>query len=381
MKNIVFQRTVDVHCWRVIGQVSKATQREELMPVLLRAQEQGFTTDSDISEHLLFEPRSRLVVARRLLGILVCYGLLEEEKEDGKDKKDKKRFVLTAAGRIAIQTKQMFVPEYGAWTVWISEDPLLPCTVLRVEPWNEPPAREETRTDSKDDADARLKRFSSIPSWVLTPCQVLLPGEHKEQLRIDQLEAKGEPIDSGAALRIVWDVTGGRLRLEGTLNGPPVETVLDAPSINATEVWQQLLDSEGLRPRWDETHAALRTDFDETSPSERESMSRAIEFRQPVIADLGRFETMTVSNVPLLARDAANAVKWAEWRLRENIRDYATAERFAEWVKKAIKPFAEFKLEMPSRKDLAVTAWENRSTEEWSPETAWHLISAEDWRL
>lgn len=152
MKKIVLQRAVEVRCWRVVGQVAKATKRTELLPVLLRAREREATDANDIAAHLLFESRSRHVVAKRLLQIAEVYGLLEATE---------RRYRLTDSGRNALETKQIFVPEHGTWTVWASDDPLLAAPVMHVEPWAEPTAYEEVLGGKRH--SVRERAFGRLP--------------------------------------------------------------------------------------------------------------------------------------------------------------------------------------------------------------------------
>ncbi|MEO0603486.1 MAG: hypothetical protein AAF211_18755, partial [Myxococcota bacterium] len=146
MHRIYLRRTVAVRCWRVVGRIAKTTKRAELRPVLLRAQEQGETDAGDIAGHLLFESRSRRVVAERLLRIAEVYGLLE---------RNDRRYRLTDQGQEAIATAQVFVPEHGTWTVWASNDPLLATPILRVDPWSEPTAYDEVWGNERDKARER----------------------------------------------------------------------------------------------------------------------------------------------------------------------------------------------------------------------------------
>jgi hypothetical protein len=370
MDSIVLHRTVNVRCWRVIGQVAKATKRTELMPVLLRARERGATDATDLAAHLLFEPRSRRVVAQRLLTIASRYGLLEERD---------RVFGLTESGEIAVATEHVFVPEHGTWTIWASEDLLLPGVVLHVEAWKEPTAYDEVRGEGREAAEDRS--FEKLPRWLMavrgSPSTPAASGG--AQIRIDHLESAGEVTDPEASLRVVWDVMAGRSRLEGQLGGAHVKTALEPPRTPTAEVWRQLLESEGLWSRWDATHGTLRVGFDETSAGEREVMSRDVAFRRPSLAGLGAFEPMTVHRVPLGARSASDAERWARWRLCERLRDYATAERFATWSAEAIAPFQEFQPILPPRRALVDVAWAQRAKT--PPSTVWHLVAAEDWGL
>ena len=133
-EHVVLKRRIAIRGWRVVGRVARAGRRKELEPVLRRAHEKretGGTDAGDVAEHLLFERQSRKVVASRLLRIGTEFGLLRENE---------RRYALTEDGERAIATGKVFVPEHGAWTVWVNEDPLLPSPVLRIEAWDEPDA-------------------------------------------------------------------------------------------------------------------------------------------------------------------------------------------------------------------------------------------------
>ncbi|PND37929.1 hypothetical protein C1O66_10580 [Paucibacter aquatile] len=353
----------------MIGQVAKAAKRNELLPVLLRARERGQTDARDIAEHLLFEAGSRHVIAQRLLQISEQYGLLEQEN---------RQYRLTESGRTALDTKQVFVPERGTWTVWASDDPLLGASILRVEPWKELPAREEVRREKHDNAPER--RFRNLPRWVRDAVGVITtPLVAGAPLRIDELEAKGEEVDAETTLRAIWNVTGAGLRIDGTLGSERVNAVADAPEIAANAVWMQLMQAEGLWSQWDGSADALRVAFDETIAGERESLVRGIHFKRPDIESLGTFDATTVDGIALRASSHQDAARWAEWRLRARVQDYATAEQFGKWTAEAVKPFAEFDPSTPARQELADSAWRER-TDRPTPST-WHLVAAEDWSL
>lgn len=362
-------REIRVECWRVIGQVAKAAKRNELLPVLLRARERGQTDARDIAEHLLFESGSRQVIAQRLLQIAERYGLLVQEN---------RQYRLTESGSTALETKQIFVPEHGTWTVWVSNDLLLGPSILRVEPWKEVPANEEVWRKKHDDVPER--RFRNLPQWVRDAFGVITtPLVGGAPLRIDELEAKGEVVDAKTELRATWDVTGGRLRIDGTLGGSRVNAVANAPEIPVDAVWMQLMQAEGLWPQWDGSAVALRVGFDETISGERESLVRGVHFKRPDIESLGTFDATTVEGIALRASSHQDAARWAGWRLRARVQDYATAEQFGKWTAEAVKPFAEFGPSTPARQELADSAWRER-TDRPTPST-WHLVAAEDWSL
>jgi hypothetical protein len=370
MRNIVLQRRIAVRCWNVLGMVAKSSKRPELMPVLLRARERNQTSAEDVAEHLFFEQRSRRVVAERLLRIAASYGLLAQNE---------RWFMLTDAGVAALNSEQIFVPERGSWTIWASNDPLFDYPVLRVDPWNEPTALDDVQRGRNKDGDAR--EFVDVPRTLREAVGRVAapPCGGGGLLRVDEVADKAEEVEPGDDLKVVWNVGERKMRLEGSLRGARLDTVLDAPGITREDVWQQLLEAEGLWSSWDRTRSALRVGFEETNDRERESLLRDLAITAPTLSDLGKFDALAIQDVPLHARTANDAGHWAAWRLQSRLRDYATRERFDAWTKEATEPFATYRISVPSRADLAKDAWARRGDRP-SP-IAWHLAAAEDWSL
>ena len=372
---IQLERDIKVQCYRVIGEVAKAGKRSELMAILQRAAEQGErgTDARDIARHLLFDEQSREVVGRRLLQIAEAYRLLEK----GKSGRGYVGYVLTDSGRAALESGEVFIPEASSWTVWASDDPLLDYPVLRVEPWREPSAYDEVRGKAKHNK----RQLEELPGW-LKKCigragkPAASPGN---ALRLDRLEAKGEKVDANSQLRMIWDVSAGSLRLKGSCNQQKVDTVLQAPQLTTDEVWQQLLEQQGLWGSWDQVMSGLRVSFEETQPAEREPMQRVLRIPQPRLKGLGLFNAVDIPQVPLLAASFEDAEAWAEWRLYERVGDYATSERFAGWQRQASEPFAEFEPGLPARAELAQAVLDDEAERLTAKD--WYLLAAEDWSL
>lgn len=367
---MVLKRRIAIRGWRVVGLVAKADRRKELEPVLRRAREKhetGGTDAGDVAEHLLFEPRSRKVVAERLLHIGKEFGLLRENR---------KRYTLTEDGERAIATGKVFVPEHGTWTVWVSEDPLLPSPVLRIETWEDPDAISENR-------NRRVERsFEPVPDILRevqeTEIMPLASGDGAA-VRIDDLEEQAEAVDSDEFLTLTWNVQERRLRVQGELDAKKVDSELDASEDIPCDIWDDLLDGEGLLNHWDRQRDALRVSFGETTESERESMSRDLEFRTPSVSRFGEFEPLEVGGIAIAARSRDDAREWAAWRLSARIRDFATSVRYDEWGEEAAAPFAEHRPELPARAELAMSEWGSAAGR--PAPRAWFLIAAEDWGL
>jgi len=350
--------------------VAKASKRPELVPVLLRARERNQTSADDVAEHLFFEQHSRRVVAERLLRIAASYGLLAQNE---------RWFTLTEAGTRALESEEVFVPERGSWTIWVSNDPLLDYPILRVDPWSEPTAFDEVQRGKNRESGAR--EFSDVPRTLLAAVgrAAAPPGGGGGLVRVDELADKAESVEPDDNLKLVWNVGERKMRLEGSLRGSALNTVLEAPSLTVEDVWQQLLESEGLWSRWDRVRNALLVGFEETKDRERESLLRDLAIATPTLGDLGQFDAVAIQDVPIHARTANDAGNWAAWRLQARLRDYATSDRFDAWTKEATAPFASYQISIQGRADLARDAWGGRGDRP-SP-IAWHLAAAEDWSL
>lgn len=316
--DITLERPVPVRSWHVVGTVAKARKRPELRPVLLRAREAGETCAQDLAHHLLFERQSRRVVGDRLLQIAHDYGLVEKKERDGV-------FALTEAEETAIDTGEVLVPQSGTWSIWTIDDPLLPSRILRIAPREEPSAYEEIRGARRE--DARQRSPMRLPDWLRNVAGTpIKPAAQGAAVRIDELKENAEVVDG--ELRLRWDVGDGKLHLTGTLEGKEVETELEAPPMSLYQIWSDLLlGEEALLDRWDADREELRVSFDQTDETEREAMSRDLEFESPETLGYGKFEPLTVPGVAITADSEADAQLWAKWRLRARIRDYATSER------------------------------------------------------
>jgi len=369
IEDIVLTRPLVIRGWRVVGLVARAGKRRELEPILLRADKAGGTSAEDVAEHLL-AARSRKVVAERLLRIGTTLKLLEERRD--------RRFVLSDDGRRALDSGEVFLPEQGAWTVWESSDPLLPLPVLRIDSWDEAQgAFSEARKGREE-----VRSFVPLPNWLadFRGMECVPPASADGiAVRIDALEKKAETVDPVASLSLEWNVARGRVRLRGEWGGDTVDSELEGPQVRLLDIWDALLDGEGLTEHWDGQQGVLRVFFEDTTEGERERMCREVAFRKPRVPGYGEFDPLVLSGIAIAARSRDDARKWSGWRLNARVRDFATAKRYSEWWKEAVTPFAGHRLELPARAELAAAEW--KSVVDRPSPRAWHLIAAEDWEL
>ncbi|HCL3966261.1 TPA: hypothetical protein N2B65_003933 [Pseudomonas aeruginosa] len=370
--DIVLSRQVSIFCWHVIGEVARATQRPELLPLLQRAGVREAIDAHDIAVHLFCEP-SRQAAAQRLLDIACGLGLLQPLPEPGAQSPRRRSYSLTELGQDALQRQQVFVPEYACWRLWASDDPLLECPVLLVEPFEEPRARQDVYSKEPP-------AHEKIPAWLNQALRkTITPPGNKEALRIELLEKNLQPQKTEATLVATWDVDQSCLQLHGNLGGTPIDTPSDAPQLSAQAVWHGLLQSAGMLDDWDDQARALKRSFDSSSDAERNSLRGDLRVPAPELAELGSFDDLRIARVALTPRSHDDAQRWARWRLLEHVNHYASSERFNTWTVQAYAPFLSFELSAPRRKDLAEQTWQRRENSRAT--TLWHLVAAEDWGL
>lgn len=369
--DIVLTREVTIYCWHVLGEVARATRRPELLPVLQRAGMKETVDAQDIAVHLLLEG-SRHAAAARLLEIACGLGLLESTSSPGGSRFARKAYGLTDLGHEALQRKEVFVPEYGSWRLWASNDPLLDCPILLIELNNEPRAKQEVRSDAPPAVE-------KIPSWLQKALgKTITPHGNNVALRIDHLEKNLQPQSVQATLRAAWNVDTARLDLQGKLGDKLFDAPCMPPELAAHLAWRSVLESSGLLDDWDDETRTLKQSFATSSPAERNSLRADLQLSAPQLQRFGRFDDVRVSQVALRPASHEDARLWAQWRLVERINSYASSPQFAAWSEDAYAPFHNFDLSMPKRKDLAEHTWQQRET---SRATTWHLVAAEDWGL
>ena len=371
-------RRVNVFCWNVKATIAKAEKRNELLPILKRAQENEGTNAKDIASHLLGEATGRESVGARLLAICESLRLLEMQQE-----KHFRRFSLTEEGIEALKSGQIMVPQEGTWTIWASNDPLLSYPILRIDPFIENSAFEEVRHDKTNKVRERKECFEKIPKWVRNAFAITAQPAAigNELIRIDHIEGEIEKIESKTNLSIKWTPEMGQLALIGSIEQNSVDATPTAPTREFKKIWQELLENENLSQDWDESKKRLLVPFGQTDSSERSSMQRGLVFKEPKLKEFGKF-TSTTKLVRIFPNSREDAEGWAAWNLENKINSYAIESKFNQWREDALKPFEEHgnEIVLPTRIELANNVWNNRHVQRHTS-TTWHLVAVEDWKI
>lgn len=334
---ITLTRNLRTSRWTFVGEVSFSEKRTWELSVLRLADERKYVDASTVNEDLL--GGVRLSVAERLLDIMKGFRLLDQNGG------------LTEEGRRALSSGEIFVPQRGAWTVLIAEgEPLLGAPLLSISPANEPSAFDEV---------------GAPKGWRQPPPQLSQLPDELRQIEGDELVPA---LDGSRCVRIESfgeQQTGRRelvteehrisLRYDET--GHPMVAIGDKSiqsqcRVDREAVWEGLLRGEGLLHAWNAGKSAMAVGFDGLTDPERRDRVRSLHFAAPEISGLGKFEPLKVDGVALTPASPEDAQKWAEWRLMNNIGDFAAEHRFQSWWEEARKPFSEFALRQPDRAAL-----------------------------
>ena len=366
-------RPIDVKCFHVLGDFSFAQKREELRAVLLLMQERGGRlTPDDVCQQLLGgRPR---VVGERLLGICERLGLVKWTEQRGP-----RRAELTDLGLTSVRTDAIFVPEFGTWSVWVAQDPLLPKgeALLAVKPFHEPPALDEVNGANGQKAP----RVSvGLPPWV----KALRGLEHTPRwgdgraLRVVNLEDMGELAEASARLEISFRIAPQErptVRLAGTLDGQRATAEIAPPQITFEELWSSL----PIAPLWRD--GALRKPFAELDEEARARFEIAMTFQELRRPALGAFGRFTVEGIPLKPVDARDASRWATWLLEHRATSYVAVDEYARRCEVLRREtFRDFPLELPGQAQLAQDILQRAKTGP-KPPAYWHLQAPLDWHL
>jgi len=324
-------------------EMRRQVDREELIVLLRFIKEtidggEKLTPQKVVDDWLVGFPVSS---GKRLLRLLEDLGLIERNSR-GRKKAEilpspTTTYVLTEAGAEVEATDTLFMPERLAAVIQYVTDPLIPSRIISVEI-----SREKLKSFiSKNDRGwNELDEYDSIS----------LPEELKEiegkQITVYEGDRTGQVIIDSFGPRVISSQHKSKIQLNLTLSPqhPPLlsietdsqthEIVMDKNLISQLEykrVLANLIRQAGKR--WSEKKEAISVRFGETEYHERKSFVTDLRITNPEIENLGSFKSCTLKRVPIAPRTLADAQKWYEFRIADEIDSYLTEigyERFAE---------------------------------------------------
>ena len=364
-----------MRCFNVVGEVGFATRRDDIRAIVQLGVEQGGTlTASGLCVHLLGgKPQA---VGQRLLDLCERLGLVEwHGPSRGRDR----RASLTDDGREVAESGDVFVPERGTWTIWVTDDPLVPPEerLLRLDPFKEPFAA----ADLKRDPSRAERNIVELPDWIEDACDVQgVPyWSDKRAVSNIELEPKAEEVDADARLTLTLRVAPGEppvVRLHGEVADRRNDRVLpDVPAPDFEAVWGACLGPRAAA--WNGRSLAVRfADLDDTG---REVFEQTMRFAGISLPSHGSFRAFEVRRVPVRPKDDVDASAWANWLLVHGTHAYVRAADYRRRCDKVRARFEGYRVETKPQAELAAAV--RRANGERPGRAYWHLQAPLDWDL
>jgi|GEM_PF-2763928 hypothetical protein len=369
MKPLELSRQLKVEKYEAIMEIGRQQRREELLAVLMLAEEHGGrASPKDVSQELL-QGRPELV-GKAIVDRCTDLGLLDETG------------TITQIGKQALRTGNVFIPEKGRYILWFTDDPLVAQKVIHIEPKEESQLNDEVAA-IKNRATNQTPKPEPLPQKIMDlPGGIYeLMGKDGGTVVIRSIEAQGLTCPLGpndnARITLRIDHTGSRLNISGSF-----ERLLKAPSLDFEEVWVSALGS--LAKLWANSREppALKTSFDELSPKELASFSKTVFLSRPTIVGYGEFDDTSVDDVPIFPKTSADAASWAKWILKRSVNAYTDEERYKSLVDTCKSRFPDFPgIELPDAEKLAAELATEKDIDGALPKAYWYLQAPLDLRM
>lgn len=369
MEPLALSRQLKIEKYEAIMEIGRQQRREELLAVLMLAEEHGGkASPKDVSLELL-QGRPELV-GKAIVDRCRDLGLLDEAGE------------ITPIGREALRTGEVFMPERGRYVLWLTEDPLVSQKVIHIEPKEESYLNDEVAimknrgTRQSAEPEPLPKKLKSLAGGIYD-----LMGKGVGSVVIRSIEANGLtcPLGPGDNARVTLriDRKSSRLDISGGF-----ERLLKPPPLDFQEAWISALGS--LARLWARSREppALKTSFDELSPKDLTSFSKTVSLSRPALEGYGEFDDTSVDNVPIIPRTSADAASWARWLLKKSVVGYTADQGYKELVESCRSRFPDFPgIKLPSAEELAEELAAEKAPDGTLPKAYWYLQAPLDLKV
>lgn len=292
------------------------------------------------------------VVGWRVIERCVALGLLERSAEQGLAQ-------LSEAGKAAVNTRSVLVPEEGIWRIFYSDDPLLPHALIHAERLDSGEAGK-----SSSGKNGQVAFPTAAPRLIQdykggTPCLSL--QDHRP-FQLISLAPTHQGMEGPAAeliVEIVWEEghPSPRITVAGSVKGMnkeslPIQADLSPEVLTDQWSWeelhQELVFQATFVPMSELMHwrqlnggkALIPACFENLPDASRKSFARDVTAISPRIEGLGEaFEDVTLRQMPLVPSSEADAQAWLEWLQWENLLDHALPRQLEEKAEKLCQDF------------------------------------------
>lgn len=365
MLSVNLSRQVSVKKIEALLEISRQEKRDDLHSILLLADEcGGRITPRDISQKLLLgRPES---AAKALMDRCNYYEILGPNGD------------LTDAGREALKTAEVFIPERGRYLIWYTDDPLIPQQLMDIEPIEETRLHDEILT--KQDRSNKLAKLAQETPQDLPENLRLLEGKIFDLFGHEHGRVTMKKIETRIVSRHPDNTDILRVNLRLSPNVSPTVSLdgkfrraLPPPIVEFSQAWIDVLGAQSAA--WDSSKnpPALRVSYEGLSEGELGSFATNLKLREPRVTGLGNFDDTIVQDVPIEPRTQSDANSWAKWLLLRSIDSYIMSPRYPELVERAAARFGNhFRVKLPLQSQLA-TELANLKKNDFLPEQYWYL--------
>jgi len=369
---LVFQRRLNIQCYRILAEVARTQKRDELHAVLLLAQERRHVSAKMVADELLGNRPE--TVGKRLIQICIRHNLLVEQEHNN--------YILTEMGKTALEKEKIFIPERGTWEIWVTDDPLWASALIQIKPFNEPPAFKETGRDKKTELEERGKNMQNLPKWLVEKLQgqIITPlADRKADYRFDELAKKGEKVvtpdaNITATLTIPQFCETSDLRFTGKLVDKQYH-YQEQHTMTFELAWHQILEQQSWLTRWRTQQEVLDVSYQDLSEQERAHFLKNYPIQTPYLTDLDKFDDTIIDNVPIAPATQPDANHWAHWLLERDTNRYALKGDFETMQNQVTKYFPDYEITFPDQSEFA------QQLRQTNPRAYWYLQAPLDWQI
>jgi len=367
--NIILTRKLKIDSYEIIMKIGRQTQREDLLSILKLAEHlRRPLKPLDICEN--FFPEKPESIGEAILVRCKDLDLLDDELQ------------LTDIGREALNASKVFLKEEHCYLLWITRDFLYPEKFLDLKPLNFNAEemklnyflshRESRENDQIIHTPEDIKNLKGKIYTLPNTKDKIVFYEIDDKLK--ELELKEDP-----NLRIFLEIENllEKSLISVSFSGFLNKKIEKIPEINIDELWLSLLGD--LKYDWDSTKNALKVKFTNLSDSEKRTMKKTFKINNPIIPDLGMFDSTEIRDIHIIPKGKDDAQLWAEWLLIDKIVNYISKEQYKEMKNEIENQFEDFEINFPSMSELAKKVLAlNENKEIIFPKKYWFLQTSLD---
>jgi hypothetical protein len=362
---VVLSRKIDTQTVVAIMTVREFNDQEEIFAVLKLFNIGERITKETVNSELLFMPPDS-PYGLNVLKAVEEYGLIKESMEG--------LFELTPAGKDALEREKIPIPMRGVYRVVLSNDPLLQCKILDIEPM-----------ESKED-DGKMNNFEKeLPETAVEMIDNVL--NRTINLAISDLRPVivAEWDRQGYYLKTPGNVTISlRLTTDGDVSlklaGKKEVSLKPPEDIERFNTVKQILGNSGSLTLVDGTEVLL-IEVKDLTVNEIRSFSKSFKIEKPSIYRHGGFDPVVIQNIRIMPINEREALLWASKLLLMNIDRYVGESEYNAIVQSTAKSFEPLYSERFIRENLSSYSEALRKTKERNDQymdAYWYLMAPYD---